>query len=72
MTLKALKLVREVCKVNTVLGVSNISFGTSETSCDQCAFLYDGDAARAYIGNHQSVLRGDDEFLLCVLCADEL
>lgn len=26
-TLKALKLVREVCKVNTVLGVSNISFG---------------------------------------------
>mgnify|MGYP000140466741 CR=1 FL=1 len=27
MTLKALKLVREVCKVNTVLGVSNISFG---------------------------------------------
>lgn len=26
-TLEALKLVREVCKVNTVLGVSNISFG---------------------------------------------
>ena len=46
-------------------------FWTSETSCDQCAFLYDGDAART---SHSAIIKssGDDEFLLCVLCADEL
>ena len=40
---------------------------TAETPGDQCKFLHDGNAAGADFCDHQPVLRGNDEFLLCIL-----
>lgn len=70
-TLKALKLVREVCKVNTVLGVSNISFGLPKRPVINAHF-YTMAMQQGLTSAIINPFSGDDEFLLCVLCADEL
>ncbi len=70
-TLDALKGVREAYGVRTVLGVSNISFGLPYRPAINSNFI-PWPCRTAERGDHQSLLRGYDAFLLFLLGAYEL